>query len=249
MLGPLGRYQTRSQVNRVFADTRENDGGKRKFERFTRNKLKVIPSPRSGLIDLSKRTTISLSFFSKDSILCRVGRANRRTEDGFVGPQRKVRSRRLRKKMVTSLFNQGTVAEGHNFRWAMKLLRQFESDGRMSICRAHSATHILHYALQQNLGQHAQQPRIESFRRSLAIRFFKQGTDNGRATGLPLNYKRLGESQAPNQSRRKTLPLESAREQGADDVCLVRNIPTRFEWFPIGEFQQGALWRHASAEF
>ncbi len=38
-----------------------------------------------------------------------------------------------------------------------KLTAQVDNEGRLAIRRAHSATHILHYALQKRLGSHAQQ--------------------------------------------------------------------------------------------
>jgi alanyl-tRNA synthetase len=54
------------------------------------------------------------------------------------------------------ILHQGQLAEGQ-LRTGAKVTARVDTDRRSGIRRAHSATHVLHYALQKHLGTHAQQ--------------------------------------------------------------------------------------------
>ena len=89
-----------------------------------------------------------------------------------------------------------------------------ESDRRNGICRAHSATHILHHALQKHLGTHAQQQGSKVDEDWL--RFDFTNLSPVEAEQLAKITEDVAEKVlAADPIRWETLPLTEARNQGA----------------------------------
>jgi alanyl-tRNA synthetase len=102
----------------------------------------------------------------------------------------------------------GVMREGAKVRAVVDAKR------RSGIRRAHSATHILHYALQKNLGSHAQQQGSKVDEDWLRFDFTNLSPVTGEqlaAIGADV-AERVGAAEAV---RWETLPLADARKQGA----------------------------------
>ena len=102
---------------------------------------------------------------------------------------------------------EGTISEGES------VVATVDADRRDSIRRAHSATHILHYALQENLGQHAQQKGSKVSEDHLRFDFTNQDAvtqEQLQAIESQAN-ERINEA-APILAQ--TLPLEQATRWG-----------------------------------
>lgn len=108
-----------------------------------------------------------------------------------------------------------------------------DASRRQGICRAHSATHLLHFALQQNIGQHAQQRGSKvtddvvrfDFANMDAVSdeqlaMIEQQTNQRIADALPI--------------KAETLPLETAKEQGAM-MLFGEKYPDPVRMVSIGE--------------
>ena len=110
------------------------------------------------------------------------------------------------------------------------------SGRREAIQRAHSATHLLHYALQQTLGGHAQQRGSKVTDDWLRFDFSNMN---------PVTQEELVEiEQLTNQKvnaavavRAETLPLESAKQQGAM-MLFGEKYPDPVRMVSIGEFSK-----------
>ncbi|MCH2180510.1 MAG: alanine--tRNA ligase [Mariniblastus sp.] len=113
---------------------------------------------------------------------------------------------------------------------------QVDSGRREAIQRAHSATHLLHYALQQTLGEHAQQRGSKVTDDWLRFDFSNMN---------PVTPEELVEiEQLTNQKvddavavRAETLPLESAKQQGAM-MLFGEKYPDPVRMVSIGEFSK-----------
>lgn len=111
-----------------------------------------------------------------------------------------------------------------------------DSARRNAIRRAHSATHILHYALQQNLGKHAQQRGSKVAEDHLRFDFSNLdpvGDDLLSAIEKQTN-ERIAES-APIKA--EILPLETARELGAM-MLFGEKYPDPVRMVSIGDFSK-----------
>jgi alanyl-tRNA synthetase len=110
------------------------------------------------------------------------------------------------------------IHEGHLVRGVMregaKVKAAVDANRRAGIRRAHSATHILHYALQKNLGSHAQQQGSKVDEDWLRFDFTNLSGVTGEqlaAIGADV-AERIGKSEPVKWD---TLPLAEARKQGA----------------------------------
>jgi alanyl-tRNA synthetase len=102
----------------------------------------------------------------------------------------------------------GTMREGAKVRAAI------DSQRRAGIRRAHSATHILHYALQKNLGSHAQQQGSKVDDDWLRFDFTNlSAVDSGQLASIGADV--ANRIAAADSVRWDILPLAEARTQGA----------------------------------
>ena len=107
---------------------------------------------------------------------------------------------------------------------------------RDGIRRAHSATHILHYALQQTLGKHAQQRGSKVSQDHLRFDFanMEPVSSEQLATIETQTIERIN-SAVPIKAQ--TLPLEEARSQGAM-MLFGEKYPDPVRMVSIGEFSK-----------
>ena len=125
----------------------------------------------------------------------------------------------------------GVLREGAKVRAIVDTARR---DG---IRRAHSATHILHYALQKNLGQHAQQQGSKVDDDWLRFDFTNLSPVDADAAGGDRD------ATSPSASRRRepiqwqTLPLAEARKQGAM-MLFGEKYPDPVRMVSMGEFSK-----------
>jgi len=113
---------------------------------------------------------------------------------------------------------------------------EVDKEHRDGIRRAHSATHILHYALQQNLGKHAQQRGSKVSQDHLRFDF---------ANMEPVTSEQLAAIETQTNERIKsavpikaeTLPLEEARSQGAM-MLFGEKYPDPVRMVSIGDFSK-----------
>ena len=110
------------------------------------------------------------------------------------------------------------IHEGHLARGVMregvKTQAVVDTKRRASIRRAHSATHILHYALQKNLGSHAQQQGSKVDEDWLRFDFTNLSPVSG-AQLAAIHADVAEQVAAAAPVRWETLPLAEARQQGA----------------------------------
>jgi alanyl-tRNA synthetase len=103
---------------------------------------------------------------------------------------------------------QGVLREGAKVRAVVDAAR------RDAIRRAHSATHILHYALQKNLGSHAQQQGSKVDDDWLRFDFTKLSpVESGQLAAIVADVAERVAAAEP--IKWETLPLAAARQQGA----------------------------------
>ena len=113
-----------------------------------------------------------------------------------------------------------------------------ERDRRQGIRRAHSATHILHYALQKNLGKHAQQQGSKVDDDWLRFDFHESlvavGPTNC-ATGRSRSQRAGGRGRHKISCR--SLPLRQARDGGAM-MLFGEKYPDMVRMVSMGEFSK-----------
>jgi alanyl-tRNA synthetase len=109
-------------------------------------------------------------------------------------------------------------------------------DRRAGIQRAHSATHVLHHSLQQTLGSHAQQRGSKVTDDELRFDFSNLNpvTPEELATIERLTIEKIGQ---PAVVKAETLPLETARQQGAM-MLFGEKYPDPVRMVSIGEFSK-----------
>ena len=124
--------------------------------------------------------------------------------------------------------SQGEMQEG------AEVTAQVDTERRDAIRRAHSATHVLHYALRKHLGQHAQQQGSKVDPDWLRFDFSNQN---------PVSREQLATIEADVADRVKagekigwkTLPLAEAREAGAM-MLFGEKYPDPVRMVSMGEF-------------
>ncbi|MCA9248909.1 MAG: alanine--tRNA ligase, partial [Planctomycetales bacterium] len=113
---------------------------------------------------------------------------------------------------------------------------QVDVERRDAIRRAHSATHILHYALQKNLGKHAQQQGSKVDADWLRFDFTNQASIE--ADQMTLIEHDISERVASDEPIQwKTLPLAEARQQGAM-MLFGEKYPDPVRMVSMGEFSR-----------
>ena len=117
-----------------------------------------------------------------------------------------------------------------------KVTMVFDSEQRQAIRRAHSATHILHHALQTNLGTHAQQQGSK-----VEMDWLRFDFTNMEAVGddvllkIELDVNELVKAQESIQW--EVLPLVDARSQGAM-MLFGEKYPDPVRMVTMGEFSR-----------
>jgi alanyl-tRNA synthetase len=111
------------------------------------------------------------------------------------------------------VIHKGHLARGV-MREGVKVNAVVDESRRAGIRRAHSATHILHYALQKNLGSHAQQQGSKVDDDWLRFDFTNLSPVGGEQLAA-INQDVAARIGAAESVRWETLPLAEARKQGA----------------------------------
>ena len=118
---------------------------------------------------------------------------------------------------------------------------------RQGIRRAHSATHMLHYALRKHLGEHAQQQGSKVDRDWLRFDFANPPALSAEDVAADRGRSQRRVSSAACRSAGRQMPIAEARKTGA--MMLVRRkISRRGARGLDGRFQQGTVRRHAPGE-
>ena len=107
---------------------------------------------------------------------------------------------------------------------------------RNAIRRAHSATHVLHYALQQQLGEHAQQ-RGSKVTDDLLRFDFSNLTAVSPEELAEIESQAIEKIQAGGPIRAEILPLKEARQQGAM-MLFGEKYPDPVRMISIGAFSK-----------
>ncbi len=125
---------------------------------------------------------------------------------------------------------QGSISEGESVSAAV------DPDRRAAIRRAHTATHVLHYALQQDLGVHAQQRGSKVVDDWLRFDFANlQGVDD--ETLLAIEKRTNDKIDSAESVHSEILPLEDARKQGAM-MLFGEKYPDPVRMVTIGDFSK-----------
>ena len=133
------------------------------------------------------------------------------------------------------IIHRGRVSEG-SLAVGDSVQAKVDADRRKGICRAHSATHILHYALQQNLGQHAQQRGSKVSEDHLRFDFSNMDPITSEQLAS-IEHQTIEKIESAQPIKAETLPLEAAREQGAM-MLFGEKYPDPVRMVSIGEFSK-----------
>ena len=113
---------------------------------------------------------------------------------------------------------------------------EVDREHRDGVRRAHSATHILHFALQQNLGEHAQQRGSKVSQDHLRFDFANmEAVSREQLAAIEMQTSERIQSAAPIKA--ETLPLEEARSQGAM-MLFGEKYPDPVRMVSIGDFSK-----------
>ncbi|WP_164103363.1 alanine--tRNA ligase [Candidatus Laterigemmans baculatus] len=124
----------------------------------------------------------------------------------------------------------GTIREG------AKVTAEVAEERRQAIRRAHSATHILHYALQRSVGRHAQQQGSKVEADSLRFDFTNQESlDEETVAKIQADVLERIEADEPIQW--KSVPLAEARAAGAM-MLFGEKYPDPVRMVSMGEFSK-----------
>jgi alanyl-tRNA synthetase len=129
----------------------------------------------------------------------------------------------------------GHLREG-KLQLGMKVTAKVNSARRQGIRRAHSATHILHYALQKHVGKHAQQQGSKVDNDLLRFDFSNPsalGPDLLATVEAEVNQKVT----AGEKISWRTLPIAQAREEGAM-MLFGEKYPDIVRMVSLGEFSK-----------
>ena len=133
------------------------------------------------------------------------------------------------------LVHVGTVRSG-TLKVGESVTATVDTTRRSAVCRAHSATHILHYALQQNLGQHATQrgSRVDDDR--LRFDFANQGavSSDQLAAIESMTLEKIDEGV---DVKWETVSLDAAKSAGAM-MLFGEKYPDPVRMVSIGDFSK-----------
>ncbi len=156
-------------------------------------------------------------------------------DTGFlVGPQGKFRVTDTRKDGDVFL-HFGHVIEGQ-IKVGDTLEANIDQQRRDGIRRAHTATHILHYALQKNLGQHAQQRGSRVADDDLRFDFANMDPV-AEPVLLAIEEETISRIKEASPVKAETLPLENARQQGAM-MLFGEKYPDPVRMISVGSFSK-----------
>jgi alanyl-tRNA synthetase len=132
------------------------------------------------------------------------------------------------------------IHEGHLTRGVMREGAQVkaivDATRRAAIRRAHSATHVLHYALQKNLGTHAQQQGSKVDEDWLRFDFTNLSPVTSEQLAA-INADVAARVAAAEPVRSQVLPLADARAQGAM-MLFGEKYPDPVRMISMGEFSK-----------
>lgn len=129
----------------------------------------------------------------------------------------------------------GTVKSG-TLKVGDTITASVDLERRGAVCRAHSATHILHYALQQNLGEHATQRGSRVDDDKLRFDFANQGAIPG-DTLSAIETMTLEKISEGVEVKWETVSLEEAKAAGAM-MLFGEKYPDPVRMVSIGEFSK-----------
>lgn len=125
---------------------------------------------------------------------------------------------------------QGEISEG------VACVAKVDESNRQALCRAHSATHILHHALHQNVGRHAEQQgsKVEADRLRFDFTNPKAIPDE---TLVQIEHDVLALVEKSEPIRWDTVPLTQAREAGAM-MLFGEKYPDPCRMVSMGDFSR-----------
>jgi alanyl-tRNA synthetase len=129
----------------------------------------------------------------------------------------------------------GTVTSG-TLKVGDQVTASVDSDRRSAVCRAHSATHILHYALQQNLGEHATQRGSRVDDDKLRFDFANQGAVSSEQLSAIENMT-LEKINDGVEVSWKTVSLDDAKSAGAM-MLFGEKYPDPVRMVSVGDFSK-----------
>ncbi len=129
----------------------------------------------------------------------------------------------------------GTVKSG-TLKVGDTVTASVDLDRRDAVCRAHSATHILHYALQQNLGEHATQRGSRVDDDKLRFDFANQGAIPSEKLAA-IETMTLEKINQGVEVKWETVSLEDAKQAGAM-MLFGEKYPDPVRMVSIGEFSK-----------
>ncbi len=113
---------------------------------------------------------------------------------------------------------------------------QVEPERRDGICRAHTATHILHHVLQQNVGSHAQQRGSKVSDDDLRFDFANMDPID-QAVLNKIEKQTIEKINSGAKVAAKILPLDDAKQQGAM-MLFGEKYPDPVRMVSIGDFSK-----------
>ncbi len=129
----------------------------------------------------------------------------------------------------------GTVKSG-TLKVGDTVTASVDLDRRDAVCRAHSATHILHYALQQNLGEHATQRGSRVDDDKLRFDFANQGAIPSEKLAA-IETMTLEKISQGVEVKWETVSLDDAKQAGAM-MLFGEKYPDPVRMVSIGEFSK-----------
>lgn len=133
------------------------------------------------------------------------------------------------------ILHHGHLSEGE-LRTGVRVTARVDAARRQGIRRAHSATHILHHALQKNLGTHAQQQGSKVDQDWLRFDFTNLAPVAGEQLQA-IEHDSMERIAAAEPIAARTLPLAQAREQGAM-MLFGEKYPDPVRMVSMGDFSK-----------